>query len=376
MLKSVLFFCAMENLYLDKENTLVNLSNSILNFFNIPTFHPTLKKVDEILAKTKKEKIALVLFDGFGKVIADYYKNDIPYIYSHKKFEFLSIFPPTTVAATTTVTTGLYPYENGHVGWTQYFKKHSAPINVFSSNDKREHSKIYPSVQQNILKPTYIWELLNASQKVNATSISSFLFKNHFKEDDFDKFFEEADKLIKTHDFVYVYSSNPDHLLHDNGRFNNTIKENLIYLESKLKILVEENKDTLFLLVADHGFMDVEEISIKEHEDFFDTLAKPFFVIEGSFASFFVKNKEKFKELANKYYGEYFYIYSKEELLNNGLLGEGNKHPNLDETLGDYFLISKDKYTFYDADEPIGFKGGHAGGNKCERELYLFAFNE
>ena len=48
----------------------------------------------------------------------------------------------------------------------------------------------------------------------------------------------------------------------------------------------------------------------------------------------------------------------------------------LNETLPDYFLITKGRYIFFDGEEPIGFKGAHAGGTKEEKELYLFAFND
>lgn len=36
----------------------------------------------------------------------------------------------------------------------------------------------------------------------------------------------------------------------------------------------------------------------------------------------------------------------------------------------------KGRYIFFDGEEPIGFKGAHAGGTKEEKELYLFAFND
>lgn len=366
----------MEKLYLDKEETLVNLGNSILKFYGVEPFHSTYKKADEIIEKSKKQKIALVLFDGFGKVIADYYKDNIPFIYSHKVSLFNSVFPPTTVAATTGLTTATYPIENGHLGWRQYFKEHNAFINVFPSNDAIEPTKFYPNVQANILCPKYIWELINKTNKFSATSISSFEKKNQNHEDDFEYFFSKADELIKSHDFVYVYSGLPDHLLHSCGCFNETIKETLIYLEAKLKTLVENNPDTLFLLVADHGFKDVEEISIREHPDFYATLAKPYFILEAAFAGFFVKDKEKFVELANKYYSKDFYIYSKEEILKDNIFGYGKEHPYVHETLADYFLISKDKYIFFDGEEPVGFKGSHAGGTKEEKEIYLFAFND
>ena len=366
----------MEKLFISKDNTLVNLSNSILNYFGVKPFHSTLTALDKILKETKKEKVALVLFDGFGKVIADYYKESILFIYKHKEFILDSIFPPTTVAATTSLTTGLYPIETGHIGWSQYFSLYKRPINVFISNDKLEPFIKYPSVQQNLLKPVYIWELINKTKKFNAASISSYEKKTCAKEDDMVYLFENADKLVKTHDFVYIYSSYPDHLLHDYGCFNEKVKENLIFLENKLKKLVEENKDTLFLLVADHGFHDCEEISIKEHQDFYDLLDKKYFVIEPTFASFFVKNKEKFLELANKYYSDNFFIYSKEELLKDNILGFGKANEYALETLGDFFLISKNKCMFYDGEHPVGFKGAHASGKEEDKKLYLFAFNK
>ena len=39
----------MENLNLSKSKTLVNLGNSILNYFGVTPFHETLKEADEII---------------------------------------------------------------------------------------------------------------------------------------------------------------------------------------------------------------------------------------------------------------------------------------------------------------------------------------
>ena len=364
----------MEKLYLSKDKSLVNLGNSILKAFGVTPFHETYKTVDEIIKNSRKEKIALILFDGFGVNIAEHYKENIPYIYAHKVESFNSVYPPTTVAATTALTTGTYPIENGHIGWTQHFNEYNADICVFLSTDKFDNKKIYPNVS-NILKPKFIWEYINETQKFNADSISSFHFKNKDKTDDFETFFEEADKTIKIHDFTYVYSSNPDHLLHELGCYNETVKENLIYLEGKLKALIENNKDTLFLLVADHGFRDIEEIPLNEHADFFETLSRKYVTYEPSFSGFYVKDGQKFLELANKYYSDKFFIYSKDEILKDHILGYGEMSQYVKETLPDFFLIAKDKYSFYDGEKPVGFKGHHAGGTKEEREIYLYVFN-
>lgn len=366
----------MKKISLDPKNTLTNVGNSILGFFDVPKFHDSFAPLDKVLKETKKEKIALILLDGMGKVIFETYKNDIPFLYSHILTEYKSVFPPTTVAATTTLTTGKYPIETCYLGWTQYFDTRKAFINVFPSNNAFDHSQFFsPSVTSLELRTTYIWDLINKTLKHNATNISSFFKKTFNKEDDFEAFFEDADKLIKEHDFVYVYSTNPDHLLHEHGIKNEVIRENVIYLESKVKELVENNPDTLFILTADHGFADIEEINFKLHQDFLDTFNDGVFSIEPRFATVSVKDEAKFLELANKYYSDYFYIKTKKELLEEHAFGYGEPHPLFDLTTKNYFLIAKDKYCFYQSEEPIGFKGTHAGSLDSETEIYLLIFN-
>ena len=366
----------MKKFILDPKNTLTNVGNSILGFFDVPKFHDSFEPLDKILKETNKQKVALILLDGMGKIIFETYKDDIPYLYSHILTEYKSVFPPTTVAATTTLTTGKYPIETCYLGWTQYFASRKAFINVFPSNNPFNHKEFFtPNVTSTELATTYIWDLINKTLKHNAANISSFFKKTPEKEDDFEAFFKDADKLIKEHDFVYVYSTNPDHLLHVNGIKNETVRENVIYLEKKVKELVENNKDTLFILTADHGFADIEEINFKLHQDFLDTLNEDVFSIEPRFATVSVKDEAKFLELANKYYGDYFYIKTKKELLEEHTFGYGVPIELFDSTTKDYFLIAKDKYCFYQSDEPIGFKGTHAGCLDSETEIYLLVFN-
>lgn len=366
----------MERLTLDSKNTLVNVGNSILGFFNVPKFHDSYEPLDKILKETKKTKLALILLDGMGKVIFETYKEDIPFLYSHIFKEYKTVFPPTTVAATTALTTGKYPIETGYLGWTQYFKSKKAYINVFPSADAFDHEKRYtPPVTIDELQVDKLWDLINKTLKFNATNISSFETKIPGGEDDFESFFAKASKLVSEHDFVYIYSSNPDHLLHEHGIKNEVIRKNLIYLDSKVKELVESHADTLFLLTADHGFSDIEEISITEYPDFVATLKEPLFSIEPRFATVSVKNDEQFLKLANEYYGDYFIIKSKDEIIKENTFGYGEPHPNALDSIKDYILIAKDKYAFNQSTGAIGFKGSHAGVKSIETDIYLLIFN-
>ena len=49
----------------DLNNNIVNLSNSFLKRFGVEPFHPTIKKIDDLIKD--KKKILVFLFDGMGK---------------------------------------------------------------------------------------------------------------------------------------------------------------------------------------------------------------------------------------------------------------------------------------------------------------------
>lgn len=356
---------------LDKFETLTNLGNSILNFYGIGKFHDSYKKLDDLLANNKDKKICLVLFDGFGKNIIEKYKDDIPYIYSHIYSTFNSIYPPTTVAATTALTTGKYPCETGLLGWNQNFKELNAYVDVFLNRDKVKDKKLDIDMRKDILKPVFIDKLINAHfNKECASFIHSFEYKS------IDQFFFKVDETLKTNIFTYAYCAEPDHLMHQEGTSTKNVRNTIIILEDRLKRLVESNKDTLFILVADHGFVDIENIYIKEDKELIETLKDKdaTFSIEGRFASFEVEDKEKFIEIYNKRYKEYFVLKTKEEILDEHYFGYGEEHPLFKSFLGDFFLLSKSKYNLADSDD-FKLNGAHAGITKEEKELYMMIFN-
>jgi len=244
----------------------------------------------------------------------------------------------------------LYPLQSGYLGWTQYFKTRKAFINVFPSTDKFDHkTKFNPPVQTTELKVEYIWNLINKTYKHNAYRIYTFDYRigKNF-ETDYEKFFADADKLVKSHDFVYIYTENPDHLLHEHGIESEVVKDNMIYLNNKLEELVKNNPDTLFLLTADHGFKNVKEINIKNFPDFLETLEYKNYSIEGRFATFFVKNEKKFLELSKKYFGNDFEIYSKKEIFENNIFGYGTPRENVEYNIGDYTLLATGDISLYD----------------------------
>jgi predicted AlkP superfamily pyrophosphatase or phosphodiesterase len=357
--------------FYDDHHSLVNVSNSLLKYFSVPTFHETDSVVDSILMKNPRRKVCVILLDGFGKYIQERYSSFCPFIHSHVLGEITSVFPPTTVAATTSLLTGRYPNENGWVGWTQKFDIYPCPLVMFH-NCLDDGSQLKVETTADELCPKEDIFSLIRKQGYRADEIQSF----KYPEDDIPSYFHRASKLVAANDFSYVYHTSPDGEMHEFGVDGKEIAPLIASLDKAVMNLVNENPDTLFLLLADHGHRNAKYFEIEEHEDFFSLLEEKYYAIEARAASFFVKEgkKEEFLSLAKKYYGEHFYIFTGEEVLSKDIFGHGENSPRLFETIGDFLLVSKDESAFFN---PCGHKllSTHAGTSLEERMINLSFFN-
>ena len=378
----------MEDIALNKGKSLVNLANSILKHFGCKTYHDSIPEIDKIIKESKKEKICLFLFDAFGKSILENYKDVAPFMYNHKFLEIESVFPPTTVACTTSVSTGKYPIETGYLGWTQYFKSLDKFVDVFPSTEKDESSfdnstkRVGVNIQETILKTRYIFDDINEKYgKEVSRSVQSFNYKKEGMsiEQVNNAWAKEVDKSISENLYTYAYNVYPDSLMHDYGVNDKHVKNVIIWINKTIENIVKKHPDTLFLCISDHGMIDVKQFNIENIPGFVDTLQRPVIAIEGRFASFFVKDKGKFLEIYkhNPLLNEHFLLLSRDEILNKHYFGYSeNIHPVSLETIGDYTLISVDEYSLMDKFTcQHHFKGAHAGLSKQEREIYLQAYN-
>ena len=167
--------------------------------------------------------------------------------------------------------------------------------------------------------------------------------------------------------------------MHETGIDSLTTKYQVKKAQRFMKKVVKKNPDTLFILLADHGHVNVKFLDICEHEDIYSLLEKPM-TLEKRTPSFFVKEgkSEEFKELFNKYYGEHFELLTKEEAFAIKLFGEGSHAKGVEEVIGDFIAISHDQYGLLASKELSflgAFKGHHAGGTKEERLIDISIFN-
>ncbi|HHX80519.1 MAG TPA: alkaline phosphatase family protein [Acholeplasmataceae bacterium] len=354
--------------YPDYQNSILNVSNSILKHYQVDVVYDTLEELDVILNKNYKH-IFLVLLDGFGVNLLFKYLDADARLRRDFKKEITSVFPPTTVAATNAVLSGLPPYASGYIGWTQYFKNEDSNTIIFYNQDFYDSDKL---LSENMAEKYLYYESIYEKIRKASPSVETFEIFPAFRPEGFASFEEQVDRMIaiskqSNRTFAYTYWLEPDATEHMKGVYVSETKAVVQNLNHSYERLVSSlEKDSLVILIADHGLVDVEEIDIIADVELMDCLVrKP--SIEPRACNFFVREekKEEFRSLFFRKYSDKFLLFSKEQLYGEQLLGTGVKHPLLDDFLGDFLAISVSKYLFNMLGEP-GFKGHHAGLTKDE----------
>lgn len=362
----------------DYSNCIVNLSNSLLNHFGVTPFHNSISKVDKLL--NGKKKVIVFLFDGMGKAILEKHLDKDSYFRSHVIHTMSATLPPTTVASTNAFLSARFPSETGWFGWVQYFKDLDRNVKVFRNTDKDTGEYLGDeNIMNKVASYDNIITLINKKYKKNIAKqymgysvgkTPNVRFLNRFVKSAFDH------AQSKEETFTYAYWTDPDGKLHENGTTSKVVTSNIKRIQKIIRSYASRNKDVAILVIADHGQVDVTYLHMCDHPDFYNTLKRtPSF--EARCLNFYVKdNKAKeFEELFNKYYGKYFELHSRKEVLENHLFGEGEMSPLASAFLGDYIAIAIDKYSlnrFID-DEPL--KGHHAGGTPDEFLIDIIGLN-
>ena len=115
---------------------LTNLSCSIRKYFDLDYKHNTLDYIDKILEEYKPKNVVTILCDGMGSNIMDRMLDKDLFLMKNRIKPITTVFPATTVAATTSMMTGLNPVETGMLGWDMYYKDIDKTITAFMNSEK------------------------------------------------------------------------------------------------------------------------------------------------------------------------------------------------------------------------------------------------
>ena len=346
------------------EECLTNLACSIRKYFELDYKHNTLDYIDKILEEKKPKNVVTILCDGMGSNIMDRMIPNDSFLIKNRLKSITTVFPATTVAATTSMTTGLNPVETGMLGWDMYYKDIDKTITVFMNSEKGdfEYKPLDEAIEYNNkhMKRKTIGKEINEIGLYKGYSLFPFGDKAYQTLDDM---YERIEKLCNEDGkkYIYAYDTEPDHTMHEIGCDKSKIKEIIENINRRIEELSKKLTDTVIFVVADHGHHNVENIFIKDYPDVEDCLLRNT-SLEPRAVNFFIKpdKKEIFVELFNKYFGDDFDLYSMDDVIDSKLFGDGEENEIFRDALGDYLAIGKtNKTLLYEGSDIL--KSQHAG---------------
>lgn len=340
-----------EIIFPNYEHCILNTINSILKYYNVETNYKGLSELDEKL-KHKYENIVLILLDGMGEHVL---KNISPdgFFAKNELTKVTSVCPSTTTAAITTYYSGRPPIETGWIAMSQYFKEYGRAMEMLRKVDSYTHESVKNTGKDVFDLISYIpvyEQIEKASPDVKAYEINPGFCESRCKRninaDNIEIMCDSIKALCSNSEenFIFAYSDKPDTLLHKYGCKSKEVSEFVLDAQTQIEKLCSELKDTntLIIISADHGHKDIEKVyNVIDIEEIQDCVIMPP-SLESRAVTFWVKDdkKEKFEKYFRDNLKNEFMLFTKEKFLAKNFLGYGDKHPKIDDFIGNYIAIS------------------------------------
>ena len=357
-----------------QSRTLANLACSILKHFGVNSLpNPTLPLADKLL-EGFDGPVALLVLDGLGMYNMENALKKDGFFYSHLAGEYSSVFPPTTVAATTSVLSGLFPSQSGWLGWTMYYPQVDANVTVFLNTVDDETA--FPAADYSVAETHAPYRSVIKQIKGiggRAEKVSPFGEKPCHSLEEIARHIEKTYREGKT--FYYAYYREPDHTMHIKGATSEKALQLIREIEQELSSWKNRFDNLLLLITADHGHIDIDGVVLEDYPDIQDCLVRPP-SIEPRALNLFVKEGrlEEIKALFRQHFGNEFLLISKEEALDKHLFGPEPYFPWIYEALGDLIAVSTGRLSLFNTHRQCEqMKGAHAGMTDEEMRIPLIA---
>ncbi|MDP4090225.1 MAG: alkaline phosphatase family protein [Bacillota bacterium] len=361
----------------DYDHCIVNTVASILKYYKASTDYSTINILDKALLKSYKN-VVLMVFDGMG---TDMLRKNLPedsFLRRHMAEEIKSVYPCTTTAAMTSYYTGLSPKEHGWLGWSLYFKEYGRIIDTFLNTDSFTKESIGRKSAAEVLMPyeriyEKIYRATDGEVDIYTINPSGIRFledvNTNIRVESVGEICEEIKALCSNSNekFIMSYWPEPDSTMHEYGTCTPETTRAIETINQLVEAMCEELKNTLVIISADHGQVDIhEEVYLNDIPEIEECLVMPSSV-EPRAVSFFVKYemRDVFESRFQERFGEDFILYKKEEVIEKGLFGYGKMHKKVSDFLGDYLACAVGqrilRYRTINSTDKFLFKGHHAG---------------
>lgn len=334
----------------DYQKSILSITSSVAAFFGAKTPYPPLKQVTDALNEKDTKNVVLLLFDGMGENLLKRHLPEDAFLRKHDFGPISTVYPSTTTAATTSLWTGIAPGEHAWLGWSLYFKEIGRQIDTFLGRDSftgEKYAHVFPA--EAYIPFQTIYPSVNAECETHAFFPFPTSASKGAKDRNTYSSMTELTRRIKDaagrpgKQLIVAYMVEPDTTMHECGvsalQTQTAFARANDFCESLSKSL---SGDTLFIVTADHGLVDVtDNIDISRIPEIMDTIIMPP-SIEGRAASFFVKphKKNDFLSEFEKRFKDDFIVFTRDEVLENQLLGLFPPHHKTDDFLGDFLVCA------------------------------------
>lgn len=357
----------------DYEKGILSTISAIRAYVGLETY----QKIDEELSiwlhEHSFQQVVVMLIDGMGAYQIDKYCKENGFFKTYQRKIVDTVYPPTTVAATTAILNGKQPCVNAWLGWQQYFLECDENIVMFfDENFYTEQKKEKGYVQKMLPVINMIDECIQKG--IPASSIYPAWRENGAKD-----FQELCDKVIeksKGNDrLVYAYWDQYDSTMHKYGASHKKSVEMLRNFDDILQHTMKELPETTgVVIIADHGHIDVRNDFLNRYPDLVDCF-EHMPALEPRTIAFYIKEDKKdiFKKLFLSYFGNDFKLFTKQEIIDMKLFGNDLPHPKFEAFLGDFIACAiSDLNLEYDDCNII--LGSHAGATKEEIQIPVILY--
>jgi predicted AlkP superfamily pyrophosphatase or phosphodiesterase len=389
--------------------SLVNLANTVLARFGLPTCHPPLP--EELLpSKGEVRKIVLLLIDSLGYLQLhsflernqDSFFNKL--IAQGNLVPLSSVFPSTTTTALATLHTALTPQEHGILGYRLFLKEFGVIANMIRL------SPINDPVDDRLfrmgLRPRSFLGCTTIHDRLKGAGISSYLLiRRIYARSGLSKMLSPASskivpfanssdmsvslrKLLQggaERAFIFAYWDALDEISHVYGPESEEWDAELLSLGYVLErsclgdLKAPFLKDTLLLIASDHGHLRVlpkrEVINLSRYPTLKSALALP---PTGEYrASYLYAKPGMLNELEEgllKRFADRLVVLRSSEALAGGLFGCGTLKAETPDRIGDLVVIPKGPQALRWPYDEFKLLGRHGGLSEDEMLVPLIAF--
>lgn len=334
------------------------------------------------------DQIVLLVIDGLG---FHYLQESKSWLKHHCLQDMTSVFPSTTAASITTFLTGVAPQQHGLTGWFTYLSELQQVTTVLPFTPRGGHDLL--SEQGHDIGKLYGHPIF-----FDQLSCESFVVSPHWiLKSDFNRAhtgkantlgydtLEEMCAAI-THlltsgtrqKYIYAYWPEFDHLSHVHGNGSQQVKQHFAQLSTALDRMLKQSRGrrSLILITADHGFIDTtpdKMITVNDHPRMHECLRQPLCGEPRTAYCYLHPDKqEQFCDYVSNEFSDQLELMDSQSLIEQGVFGLGEPHPDLINRVGDVTLIMKDNYVVKDwlESEKRFFHYGVHGG-VSDLEMYV-----